>query len=184
MRLFLTEQGKIVNQICAAYRALTVVLAIIAGALIVLITVLIGAEAFSRAFGFGVIRGVVDIAEHSMFCIALLSAPWILTKNGHISINLLTSQISDKANSLLSIFTEGLCTLLCVLIAYEGLFIFLEGYHTGELVYADLIFPDWWLLWQTPLAFALMAIEFARRTVCALKGKNLHAAPAHEADHV
>lgn len=172
------------KHLSAAYRALNLLLAIIAGALIIVMTVMISAEAISRSLGLGVIRGVVDVAEHSMFCIALLSAPWILAQNGHIRINLLTAAISEKANIILSLVTEGLCFVLCVWIAYEGWFIFWHGFQSGELVFADLIFPDWYLLWQTPVAFALMAVEFAHRVYRALQGENLNAPEVYEAEDV
>ncbi len=171
------------NHLYAVYKAVTLGLAVVAGALIVVVTLMIGAEAFSRALGLGVIRGVVDVAEHSMFCIALLAAPWILRLNGHIGINLLTAKLSDRSNALLSVVTEGLCLFLCLVITYEAFFIFLHGYQSGELVFADLIFPDWWLLWQTPAAFGLMSIEFSIRTVRAIKGENLNAAVNGEVDH-
>lgn len=150
-----------------AYRTVVAGLAFIAGAFLVLMTIGIGAEAIMRSLGLGLIRGIVDFAEHSMFNIALLAAPWIMTRNGHIAINILTSQLSPRGERVAAVLTNlvGLSLGLCL--AWYGARIFLQSFRRGELIFQELIIPEWWLQWQVPLVFALLAIEFASRLAAA-----------------
>lgn len=144
------------------YSALVIGLAIFSGALLVFITVGIGAEAIMRSLGLGFIRGIVDIAEYSMFNIAILAAPWIATRNGHIWINIVTSQLPPLLANLLAVAINGLGAALCAVAAYYGTLIFIQSVERGEYIFQELVIPEWWLQWQVPLAFALLTVDFIR----------------------
>lgn len=145
------------------YTGLTLACAIAAGLFLVLVTIGIGTEAIIRSLNLGMIRGLVDFAEHSMFNIAILAAPWILVNNGHISVNVVTDALPAAGAKFAAIFVEVAGLVLSALIAYYSTIIFVEGYVSEEMIFHELVIPEWWLGWQMPLAFALMTIEFAIR---------------------
>lgn len=149
----------------AAYRAAAIALAILSGVLLVLMTVGIGAEAIMRTFRLGLIRGIVDFSEHALFNIAILAAPWVLMRNGHIVINILTAQLTGLAARMVDLLANLIALLICGCIAFYGARIFWVAFGRGEYIFRELVIPEWWLQWQVPVAFALLTIEFARRIV-------------------
>lgn len=153
------------------YRGLIAALALFSGALLVLITIGIGLEAIMRSLGFGLIHGMVDIAEHSMFCIALLPAPWILTHQGHIRITLVTERLSGVPARLVALLGEGICLAVSLAVAWFGTAVFVDALIRDELLFQDLVIPEWWLQWQVPATFILLSVEFALRFIRLLAGQ-------------
>lgn len=149
--------------LAAAYSLLTLAAAAIAAAFLILITLGIGAEAIIRSLGIGLIRGIVDFAEHGMFNMAILAAPWILKENGHISVDFLTGSVGPLARKALGILADLCGVLLCITVAIYGTRSFLLSFSRGELIFQELIIPEWWLQWQVPFAFALMTVGFMQR---------------------
>lgn len=145
------------------YHLIIGLMATLAAALIALVTIGIGAEAIMRSLNLGLIHGIVDFAEHAMFCIAILPAPWILAQNGHIGVNLLTSSLPAIIARAVETVTDLVCLTVCGIITFYGIGILIQSYQRAELIFQELIIPEWWLQWQVPLAFALLSVEFALR---------------------
>jgi TRAP-type C4-dicarboxylate transport system permease small subunit len=133
------------------------------------VTIGTGAEAIMRSLGIGMIRGMVDFAEHAMFNIAVLAAPWVLILNGHISVSIFVDSLQPKVAHLVHMLVEVIAIVLCAVIAYFSVEIFIESFILDELIFNELVIPEWWLLWQIPLAFTLMTIEFILRLVRLIK---------------
>lgn len=159
------------------YRGIIAALALFAGCLLVLITVGIGLEAIMRSLGLGLIRGMVDIAEHAMFCIALLPAPWILTHQGHIRITLLTDRLSGVPAKGVALLGDGICLAVSLAVTWFGLAVLTDSVIRDELIFQDLVIPEWWLQWQVPATFALLSIEFALRLIRLLAGNDVPVVP-------
>lgn len=149
----------------AAYRSVAAALAIFAGLMLVLMTIGIGAEAILRTLGLGLIRGIVDFSEYSLFNIAILASPWILIRNGHIAINLVTAHLTNITARAVDLTANLLGLVVSATIAFYGWRIFTVSFARGEHIFQELIIPDWWLQWQVPTAFALLTVEFALRTL-------------------
>ncbi|WP_118134619.1 TRAP transporter small permease subunit [Oceanicella sp. SM1341] len=138
-------------------------LAWVAGGLICFLVVAIGAEAILRSLGLGVIRGVVDLSEHAMFNIAVLAAPWILRHNLHIRVDVVVTHLPKRPAEVAELLTSLAGLVTCAVITWYGVRVFATSWSRGELIFSELIIPDWWLQWQIPLAGALLVVEFARR---------------------
>lgn len=153
----------------AACDAIAAVLAGIAALFLVLVTLGIGAEALMRSLNLGLIRGIVDFAEHAMFNMAILGAPWILRKNAHIGVDILVINLRPAGARICAIFADLCGLVLCAVVTVYGWRIFALSFASGEYIIQELIIPEWWLQWQVPLTFALLTVEFARRL-----GRRLH----------
>lgn len=159
------------NCIIKTYYYLIVFLAILAGLLLGMFTIAIALEAVIRSLGFSTFSGTIDFTEHSIFSMALLAAPWILYKNSHIKITLLTDQLRGKLAYGMELLCELIGTVLCIVIAYYAVEVFKTSYQRNELIFQELIIPEWWLQWQVAIAFGLMSIEFFSRLLRAIQPK-------------
>lgn len=147
----------------AVYHWLISALAVLAAILLILMTFGIGAEAFMRSLGLGLVYGIVDFSEHSMFNIAMLPAPWIMAHNGHISVDLLKTNVSQATARAIGIAADLVGLVLCAVVAVYGAGILVQSYTRGEYIFQELVIPEWWLQWQVPLVFLLLTVEFALR---------------------
>ena len=59
----------------------------------------------------------------------------------------------------------NLCGLLVsAILVYYGVLATWDSYRLGSLIFKELIFPEWWLLWIMPLSGLLLGLEFIRRS--------------------
>ena len=147
----------------AAYHRLIWALAALSAILLTLMTAGIAAEAVMRSLRLGLDPGIVDFAEHAMFCLAVLPAPWILAQNGHISVDLLVEHVSRPVARALAVLTDLTGLGVCAAIAWYGWGILGQSFQRGEYIIQELVIPEWWLQWQVPLVFLLLSVEFALR---------------------
>ncbi len=153
----------------SGYVGLINLLAIVSLLLLMGFTAWISLEVFLRALGFGTMLGVVDFTEYSIYSIALLSAPWILHKNGHVRILIVTERLPQRWQAGLGILTDLLSAVVCVVLAYFAAINFLTSVERNEMIFGELIIPEWWLQWQAPVAFGLLAIGFLREIALVAK---------------
>lgn len=161
--------NKILTVLLAVYHRIIWLLAMLAAVFLVAITIGVGAEAIMRSTKTGLVFGIVDFSEHVMFCMALLPAPYILSQNGHISVEIFIAIAPPKVAKFFTALIEAIGFVVCAVITYFGAIGFFASYSRGELIFSELIIPDWWVQWQIPLVFALMTIEFALRFARALR---------------
>lgn len=151
--------------IMSAHYVLVRLLACIAGFCIAFLIVGIGAEAIMRTTGLGLIKGIIDLSEYSLFLIAILSAPWLVNIHGHIRVDILIGQFNKRnrqhAERCINLFV--LITTLITL--YYSFSVFLESWRLNEIIYRELTFPDWWVQWQIPLAMFLISVELLQRVL-------------------
>lgn len=161
MRLVL-RHSRLPGLVAVYHRAITL-LAALAALLFIVMTAGIGAEAIFRSLKLGLVFGIVDFSEHAMYCIALLPAPWILAQNGHISVNLLTQKLPAAVARVVAMLADLICLAVCLTVAFYGADILWQSWQRGEVIFSELIVPEWWLQWQAPMVFLLLSVEFALR---------------------
>lgn len=139
------------------------VLACLAGICVGFLIVGIGAEAIMRSLELGLIKGIIDLAEYSLFLIAVLAAPWLLNCNEHIRVDVLISQFQGRTRERAELLANAIMLLVSLVILYCSVVVLVESWQLQEIVYRELVFPDWWLQWQVPLAMALISLELFQR---------------------
>ena len=144
-------------------------------ALLMIVTAWISLEVMGRVLGFGVMKGLVDFTEYAMFAMALLAAPWILHHKAHVRVMVLTEALPRGQQHLLGILADAVAAVVCVVLAWYAAENFVTSYQRDELIFSELIVPEWYLQWQAPLAFALLAVGFVREIIFAKRDGFSHA---------
>ncbi len=138
-------------------------LAVLAGALLGVITLLLCLDVAVRYLQLFNITWIGDISAISLFLITFLAAPWVLREGGHIAVDSLVMILPDHIRRIVEIVVNLIGAGICLLLGIYALRVVMASYAAGTQVYKMLIYPQWWLFILPPLTFGLLALIFARK---------------------
>jgi TRAP-type C4-dicarboxylate transport system permease small subunit len=136
---------------------------LLASAMVLIMTLLIGADVGLRNAGLGGVAWSNEASEYMLYLITLLSAPWLLRQGKHIRIDIVLRALPPRVGWTLE-WVGDLLGLLCSLyFVWYGMKVLVASYLAGSISIKTLIIPEWWLLAPMPLAFVAVSIEFVFR---------------------
>jgi TRAP-type C4-dicarboxylate transport system permease small subunit len=148
-------------------------LAVAAAVIFAAIALAIPVNVVMRNMTGGAIRGLFEVIEFGLLAATFLAAPWVFSRNGHVSVDLVVSvlpragrRIADTLANLIGM------TISAIFFWYSGEAM-LASYSRGSMVRATFIYPEWWTLAIIPVAMALIVIEFLRRLLRPAGGKRI-----------
>lgn len=154
MRLFSSVFDKVITA-----------LAYLAGAIFSAIALAIAVNVVLRAADAPQVRGLVDLIEAGMVAATFLAAPWVLNRNAHVTVDILSSQLPLESRRVLARAVALLGMALCAVFFWSALQAVLISYDRGSMVRGILVYPEWWPLMAPTISAALLSLEFARRAV-------------------
>ena len=145
------------------YGRLLDALVVAACILLLLMTVMIGADVVSRNLGGGGVPVSNELSEDILYLMTLLVAPWLLRQGQHIRVDIVLRALPVRAAWLLEWFGDIVGFFCCLYFVWYGCLITISSYNAGSINIKTLVTPEWWTLAPLPLGFALVAIEFIFR---------------------
>ena len=134
-----------------------------AGALLLIMTLVIGADVFLRNIGAGGIPPSNELAEDSLYLITLLAAPGLLRQGQHIRIDIVLRALPRHVGWIMEWVGDVVGLICCLVFVWYGTSVAAASLFDGSISIKTLVLPEWWLLAPMPVAFALLAIEFVFR---------------------
>jgi TRAP-type C4-dicarboxylate transport system permease small subunit len=114
-----------------------------------------------------VLRGGIawsnEVSEYALYFITLLTAPWLLRKGQHVRVDLVLTLVPARLARAMEVVADIAGLVVCAVLVRTGLLMAHDSWRLGAITIKNLVFPEWWLLAPLPVAFALLAIEFAFR---------------------
>ena len=150
-------------RLSAWYGRLLDALVVAACVLLLLMTVMIGADVLSRNLGGGGVAVSNEISEDILYLMTLLAAPWLLRQGQHIRVDIILRTLPLRVAWLLEWLGDIVGLLCCLYFVWYGLLITATSYSAGSINIKTLVTPEWWTLAPLPLGFLLLAIEFVFR---------------------
>jgi TRAP-type C4-dicarboxylate transport system permease small subunit len=145
------------------YGRLLDALVVAACALLLLMTVMIGTDVFSRNLGGGGVPVSNEISEDILYLMTLLVAPWLLRQGQHIRVDIILRILPVRVAWLLEWLGDIVGLLCCLYFVWYGLLITAASYRAGSINIKTLVTPEWWTLAPLPLGFTVLAFEFIFR---------------------
>lgn len=142
---------------------LVTLLAYLGGASFVIIALAVTTDILARNTGAFNIPWLVEVVEYSLFFTTLLVAPWTLRQGAHVRVDLLVGSLPPAMARLMARLADLLGLAISACLAWYGGRVFLDALDTGALLFKQLIFPEWYLLWVLPVALGLLGVEFLLR---------------------
>ena len=143
-------------------RVLEAMLSLACGLLLIM-TVMIGADVLLRNLGLGGIPPSNELSEDILYLVTLLAAPQLLRHGQHIRIDIVLRALPYRVGWLLEWIGDVLGIACCLFFVWYGVRVAVASYANGSLSIKTLVLPEWPLLAPMPIAFALLTLEFAFR---------------------
>ena len=135
----------------------------LACALLLAMTLLIGADVGLRNAGLGGVAWSNEVCEYLLYLVTLLTAPWLLRRGQHIRVDILLRALPLQVGWLLEWIGDLLGLACCLYFVRYGIKVLATSYLSGAISIKTLVIPEWWLLVPMPLAFVAVSIEFVFR---------------------
>ncbi|MCV6592753.1 MAG: TRAP transporter small permease [Silicimonas sp.] len=101
-------------------------------------------------------------SEYGILYMTMLGAPWLVRERGHVHIELVTAALPRKLRRLVSRGVAAACVIVSLILAWYGLELFLTNVERNDYDVRAYFYPRWMLTISFPIAFSIMAVEFAR----------------------
>ena len=134
-----------------------------AGALLLVMTVMIGLDVFFRNIGAGGIPPSNELSEDSLYLITLLAAPGLLRQGQHIRIDIVLRALPQRVGWMMEWIGDTVGLICCLIFVWYGASVAAASFFDGSVTIKTLVLPEWWLLVPMSVAFALLALEFGFR---------------------
>lgn len=148
---------------------LNLLLAAISATVLVAATAAVFAEILSRFFFGESLVWVVELSGYSLLYMTFLGAPYLLEKNRHVAIDIVTEHLRPRWRTPLAIVVALFGAAICLYAAWYGLAVTLDQYQFGSRETTVLAPPSYLLTWVFPLGMFLLAIQFVAQAVTCLK---------------
>lgn len=135
----------------------------LAGLTVACITLLVCADVVGRNLGWRTFSWINEVTEYALPLATLAAAPWLMWRNQHVRLDLLGALLSSSAQRQVDRIASALGFVVSVLMVWYAWRMLADSMEAGSIVMKALVFPEWWLYLPVPPAFALLALECARR---------------------
>lgn len=145
--------------------------AAIAGVILVVMMLATVTKVAMRAlFNHGIL-GIDQISGTMMVYLTFLGAAWVLRRDGHVSVDIITSNLSPAAYRRVMSASSLLGAAVCFCITWFGTKTVLLSLSRGVMVAAELEIPRAVNLWVIPFGCLLLGLEFLRRSIRFARGE-------------
>ena len=146
-----------------AHAALLKGCGLLAGVAFAVIAVLVTLNVVLRNLGVTNFPWLLEVSEYVLYIGTFLAAPWVLRLGAHVRVDLLLGMLPRTGARVAGAVADGCGLLFCVLLARHGWNVTADAFSRGDMMFKELVIPEWPLLAVIPFSAALLVIEFARR---------------------
>jgi TRAP-type C4-dicarboxylate transport system permease small subunit len=133
-------------------------LVIIAGTMLAFVPLAIIADVTIRTLGRIPPQWTSAVVEYLNMYIALLVAPWIMERRGHVLVGIFTSAVGPKTQAVIDRVIIVICILLCATFAYVAAALLYDAVMTGAEDVRSITLPRWLLFVPAVVAFSSMLL--------------------------
>ncbi|MBW1935709.1 MAG: TRAP transporter small permease [Deltaproteobacteria bacterium] len=145
------------------------VFSVLAGLLLLFITITVAYTIFARFFGIPGPVWVVQFSEYSMLWMTLLGAAWVLKKGKHVSVDLVTGRLKTNTRRGLNLAHAIMGVAVCGSLCWYGAVVAWGQYQRGVTDIQVVDMPKCMILVIIPAGFLFLALQFLQNFVTGLK---------------
>ncbi len=131
------------------------------GVLAVLITV----DVVIRNAGIGNFPWLLEVSEYVLFAATFLAAPWVLRESAHVSVDVLLTGLPPGARRAFGLLANALGIGISGIVTWYALRVTSDAYERGDLIFKELVVPEWPFLAVVAVSGGLLVAEFALKLV-------------------
>jgi len=149
--------------ISKAHAALVGMLGFSAGLALACLAVLITIDVTIRNLGVGNFPWLLEVSEYVLFAATFLAAPWVLRENAHVRVDLLLTALPRAASRLLAGLADALGLAISAVLTWYALRVTADALERGDLIFKELVVPEWPFFLVVVVSGALLIAEFSLR---------------------
>ncbi|MGI9512232.1 MAG: TRAP transporter small permease [Anderseniella sp.] len=149
--------------ISKAHAALIVMLGFSAGVALACLAVLITIDVTIRNLGVGNFPWLLEVSEYVLFGATFLAAPWVLRDNAHVRVDLLLTALPRTAGRVLAGLADVLGLVISGVLTWYALRVTSDALERGDLIFKELVVPEWPFFLVVVVSGGLLVAEFALR---------------------
>jgi TRAP-type C4-dicarboxylate transport system permease small subunit len=139
------------------------VLAALSAGIFGAIAVTISINVVLRNLGLPVIYGALDAIQYALMIATFMGAPWVLARDGHVKVDLLTAALAPRAQAMLARVTSLVGATTAAVLGWYGLQAVMASASRGSMIRTSFVIPEWWMLTFVPVSLALCVVVFVRK---------------------
>jgi len=101
-------------------------------------------------------------SEYALLVMPCLGAPWLVREKGHVYVEILLMTLRPQLRRRFTIGIGVACIAICAVLAWYGFEVTIRNYTLNDIDVRSMDMPRWMVVVFIPVAFSMMAIEFAR----------------------
>jgi len=94
----------------------------------------------------------------------MLGTTWVLTKDGHVSVDILITHLKPKVQMVLNIITSLMCAAMFLTLAWYGSIVTWQLFEEGTRLVGELYPPQGAIVIIIPIGSFFLFIQCLRRT--------------------
>lgn len=107
---------------------------------------------------------VVEVTEYIIVHITFLGSVWLLKRDKHVVMDVVTSRLNQKARIFLLILTSTICTIIFLILTWWGIIAVIGAYKENLFVPKQLEMPKFIVMMVIPIGCLMLTGEFIRKT--------------------
>jgi C4-dicarboxylate transporter, DctQ subunit len=142
--------------------------AVAAGVLLILVTLFIGYVILARIIGISSPAWIVQFTEYALLWITFLGTAWVLGRNRHISIDLLTTRLKPRMKVVFDVAHSVVGCAVCGILCWFGFSTVWSMFQRGVTDVQVVDVAKYQVILIIPLGFLLLALQFFRKMLTSL----------------
>ena len=147
--------------------------AVLAGLIIIFVTLSIGYSILSRATGLPSAIWVVQFNEYALLWMTFLGTAWLLSRKKHISVHIFLQRLNEKNKKIFTAVHALMGTVLCGVLCWFTAFTTIEKIGRNVIDVQAVDVPIGYVLIVIPLGFMLLFLQFVRNLVDAVRATRI-----------
>jgi TRAP-type C4-dicarboxylate transport system permease small subunit len=152
-----------VKRLAAIYEKLITALAFVGAILMGGMAVWVTYEVLARYLFQSPTFWAVDLSEYAMLWAAFLAGPWVLSKEGHVRVEVFVERMTPAHQRRLGVVISIIGAIACAVMAWQGAVTVWDFYVRGTNMAREWEVPQYLVYLVIPIGSALLTVEFARR---------------------
>ena len=155
---------KLRTKVAALFDGIISLLAVVAAVALIVIMLLVGADATMRYFLNRPIRGVLEVTEMGIVALTFLGAAWLLEKEGHVKIDVIINRVNPRGQALLNGITSIVGVVICLTLAWYSANLAVDHFQRGVTTFTVLRLVTYPRFIIIAVGSFLLSMQFIRRS--------------------
>ena len=155
------KQNKLFKQLGGVFEKTLSATGYLGGMLLMALMFILSFEVMMRFFFNRPTVWVNPISGYITYVVTIMAAAWILKEDGHVSIDIVITQLGPKAKGVTNLVTSLVGLLACCITLWKSAEAAWQSYKSGYLIMRGIMVPQHIMFWFFVFGMLLLCIQFA-----------------------